>query len=304
LDLRGRVIAQLRLPHRDADARATLRRAANGLNALLTENGAGRTPLGLGVASGGWVDRDSGVIVDHAMLGWRRVPVSELLENYTGLAVRVDAHSRALLHAERLFGHALSRRSVASLFIGNVVDAAFAIADRVQHGPRSQAGVIAHLPVAGSVTLCSCGRAGCLQATVSERTLLRRAVAEGVIGSPVLSLLLAAAQDGNVTAMGLFVERARHVGRAAALLTDLLNPDLVVVAEPGIAVFPECLAALRSEVRQGSSTSRELEDSVVATSFPGRVTATAAGAVILHELYQDPTDFRGGWAHRDVANSR
>lgn len=95
----------------------------------------------------------------------------ELLGARTGLPVHVDGHARALVNAERLFGRARGSRSVLHLFVGNVVDAAFATNDEVHHGPRSQAGAIAHLPVPGGTEPCACGRTGCLQAELSERTL-------------------------------------------------------------------------------------------------------------------------------------
>ncbi len=71
-----------------------------------------------------------------------------MIHALTGLPVHVDGHARALVNAERLFGRcAGGGRSVLHLFVGNVVDAAFATHDEVHHGPRSQAGAIAHLPL-------------------------------------------------------------------------------------------------------------------------------------------------------------
>ncbi|MYS41260.1 ROK family protein, partial [Streptomyces sp. SID5998] len=135
--------------------------------------------LAVGFAAGGWVDRDSGTVVRHPLLGWRDVPVREAIGARTGLPVHVDGHARSLVNAERLFGGARGSRSVLHLFVGNVVDAAFATNDEVHYGPRSQAGAIAHLPVPGGTEPCDCGRVGCLQAELSERTLCRRARAAG-----------------------------------------------------------------------------------------------------------------------------
>ena len=97
------------------------------------------------------------------------------LSERTGLPVRVDGHSRALLHGEVLFGGAREAAGVLHLFVGNVVEAAFATRGAAHYGSRAQAGVIAHLPVEGSSEPCSCGRIGCLEASVSEETLTRRA---------------------------------------------------------------------------------------------------------------------------------
>jgi predicted NBD/HSP70 family sugar kinase len=281
LDLRGRVVARRELKHESTESGAVLARAADGLGALLA-GAPGCRPLGVGVAVGGWVDRESGTVVEHPLLGWRDVAVREVLGEHTGLPVHVDGHARALVNGERLFGRARGSASVLHLFVGNVVDAAFATNDEVHHGPRSQAGAIAHLPVPGSTEPCDCGRTGCLQAELSERTLCRRAREAGLVEGVNPMHVVAAADGGDPAAVRLLVERAHAIGRAARLLLDVLNPETVVVTEVGIIHREDCLSALREGVGDDRAAS------VVPTSFPDSVLAVAGGSVALDVLYRDP----------------
>ncbi|MER6788588.1 ROK family transcriptional regulator [Streptomyces sp. NPDC000658] len=287
LDLRGRVVARRELRHRGVEPSEVLARAADGLGALLDEN-PGCRPLALGVAAGGWVDRESGAVVEHPLLDWRDVPVREAMSARTGLTVHVDGHARALVNAERLFGRARGSRSVLHLFVGNMVDAAFATHDEVHHGPRSQAGSIAHLPLAGGTQRCDCGRVGCLQVELSERTLCRRAREAGVSDGVNPMRVVAAADAGNPVAARLLRERARMVGRAAGLLLDVLNPERVVVTEVGVLFREDCLAALRDEVGADRAAA------VSPSSFPDSVLAVAGGAVALDVLYRDPLTSSAG----------
>ncbi|MEU4656695.1 ROK family transcriptional regulator [Streptomyces sp. NPDC023723] len=283
LDPRGRVLAERRLPHGPAGAAPAqvLARAADALAQLL-ERAGDSVPAAVGFAAGGWVDRAAGTVVEHPLLGWRDVPVRELLGARTGLPVQVDGHARALVNAERLFGRARGSRSVLHLFVGNVVDAAFATGDEVHHGPRSQAGAIAHLPVPGGTEPCGCGRTGCLQAELSERTLCRRARAAGLAVGDDPTRVLGAAADGDPRAVRLLTDRARAVGRAAGLLLDVLNPETVVVTEIGAMHREDCLAALRAAVGAGRA------GGVAASSFRRSPLAVAGGAVVLDDLYRDP----------------
>jgi predicted NBD/HSP70 family sugar kinase len=290
LDLRGQVIAQRRIPHTAAQPEEVLAQAAQALNELLAAHVRGRTPLGVGIATGGWVDEQSGTFAEHSMLGWRSVSVREIFGRSTGLRVHVDAHARALLNAERLFGQTREQNSSLSLFVGNMVDAAFGTGDHVHHGPQSQAGAIAHLPVDGSSVECACGRRGCLQATVSDRAIATRAAQCGVIPEVSMTLLIEAARGGNERAVELFIQRAKIVGSAAALLLDVLNPDIMVVTEAGVMNLPVCLETLRDEIRRRSRTRRDPDRTVVATSFPETVLATAGGAVMLDPLYRSPLE--------------
>jgi predicted NBD/HSP70 family sugar kinase len=281
LDLRGRVVARRELKHERTDPRWVLARAAEWLRALLAGNSRCGA-LGVGVAVGGWVDRECGTVVEHPLLGWRDVAVREVLGELTGLPVHVDGHARALVNGERLFGQARGSGSVLHLFVGNVVDAAFATGDEVHHGPRSQAGAIAHLPVPDGTERCDCGRIGCLQAELSERTLCRRAREAGVSVGVNPMRVVAAAAAGDRDAVRLLVERARAIGRAARLLLDVLNPETVIVTEVGVIHREDCLRALREGVGD------ERAACVVPTSFPDSVLAMAGGSVALDVLYRDP----------------
>jgi len=297
VDLHGRVVARERLDHVPAGPEHALQRIARRLPGFVGEHAGGRTPLGLGVASGGWVDRGHGVIMENVPLGWRDVPAGDLMAAATGLPVHVDGHSRALARAEQMFGDARARTSVVHLFVGNAVDAAFATGGAVHHGPRSAAGLVAHLPLPDRTDPCPCGRRGCLQAAVSDRALGLRAARHGIVPGPAYAALLALARAGDRRAVRLFRERARLIGAAAALLLDLLNPELLVVTEAGTVYLPECLEDLRAEVRQRSAARGDPGRSVIATSFGGDALPVAAGAVVLDAVYANPLS-RPGTAMR------
>lgn len=288
VDLRGRVIARESYPHGDRPAAEVLTRVALRVPGFAAEHAPRRQPLGLGVASGGWVDPVAGAVVDHPSLGWRDVPARDLLAGTAGLPVRIDSHARALIKAEQLFGDRRSRGSVLHMFVGNVVDAAFATGGMVHAGPRSAAGSVAHLPVGARCDACQCGQSGCLQAAVGDDALARRAASAGIIAEPSFLALLASARAGTAGALCLMRERARLVGRAAAMLLDVLNPDLLVVAEAGAIRLPGCLDVMRAEIARQSRTCRDPGRVVVATSFGVDVLPVAAGAVMLDAIYADP----------------
>lgn len=290
LDLCGRLVAERRVPvdrPTPEQVAEIVGAGVTGLRADFPE----RELLGMGVATGGWVDAEAGTVVSHPMLGWSEVPLRDSLARTAGLDVHLDSHARALVHAEQLFGrHALrARESVVQLFVGNVVDVAFGVGGRVHAGPRSAAGVVAHLPVPESDEPCDCGRTGCLEAVVSARTLLRKAVERGVLARPVNTDLMAAARSGDAGAVALYCERARHIGKAAALLLDLFNPEVLTVTASVGTEIPECMAELHAEVALRSAVCVDPEVSVVGTSFPGEFLSIAGGAVALERVYGRPT---------------
>ncbi|MGW1773262.1 ROK family protein [Streptomyces sp. NPDC002104] len=287
VDLRGRVLARRAFPHA---GRSPLPAgiAAELARFLRDSHPAGRPLLGVGAALGGWVRPADGTVVRHDALGWHGLPLAAELSDRLGLRVRVDNHARAVAHAEILFGRPEARSSILHLFIGNVVDAAFGIEGTVHQGPGAAAGDVAHLPVPGSRTPCACGRTGCLQATVSDGVLGAEAVRRGVVPDPAdhaVNLLVDAAATGDPRADRLLRERARTVGRAAALLLDVFNPAVMVVAELASILHDGYL----DEIRDAAGDHDRYGRRIVAPHAGPAVLPVASATVLLDPLFRDPS---------------
>ncbi|MEU9233134.1 ROK family protein [Streptomyces subrutilus] len=287
VDLRGRLLTRRAFPHEGRPPAGLSAEIAAGLGRFLAESDSGRPLLGVGAALGGWVRPDEGTVVHHPVLRWRQKPLGAELSAALGLPVRVDNHARAVARAEILFGRPEARGSLVHLFIGNVVDAAFGIGGTVHQGPGSAAGDVAHLPVPGSTARCACGRTGCLQATASDTALGAEAVRRGIVPDPSVPLLVDAAATGDPRAERLLRERARAVGRAAALLLDVFNPALMVVTELSSVLDEGCLAEIRTAATALSHVCDDPERIVVPYAGPA-VLPGAAATVLLSRVFQDP----------------
>ncbi|MER7667514.1 ROK family protein [Kitasatospora sp. NPDC096128] len=287
LDLRGRVLHRQEISNRGRTGFAVLRPLLARLPRLIAARRGERTVVGVGAVTGGTVDPVRGVTIRHNPLDWRDMPLRDLLREATGLPVQVDNHARALTRAEILFGHPAARRSVVQLFVGHVVDAALAVAGAVHLGPPSPTGDVGHLPVPDSDEPCHCGRRGCLAVAASDTTLFAAAAREGITAGPDRAGLIAAVREGDRRADRLVRERARVIGRALALLADVVNPDLLVLTETFALLDPVYLDVVRSEFALRSHLHRDA-DLLIAQQRGADALAVAAGAAVLGELYARP----------------
>ncbi|AWZ04185.1 NagC family transcriptional regulator [Streptomyces sp. ICC4] len=285
VDLRGRVLVRRAFPHAGQSPDRLPELIATELDRFLREFRTDRPLLGLGAALGGWVRPGDGTVVRHDALGWRDVPLAAGLRDRLGLPVSVDNHARAIAHAEILFGRPEARSSLLHLFIGNVVDAAFGIEGTVHQGPGAAAGDVAHLPVPGSPTPCACGRTGCLQASASDTVLGAEAVRRGIVPDPSVNLLVDAAATGDPRADRLLRERARTVGRAAALLLDVFNPAVMVVSELSAILHDGYL----DEIREAAGDPDRYGRRIVAPHAGPAVLPVASATVLLAPLFRDPS---------------
>ncbi|MFG1912184.1 ROK family protein [Kribbella sp. NPDC048928] len=296
LDLRGTLLAEVRLPHKSRRAfEALVKQAIEGVQQLVAQHPG--TVLGVGASTGGWVDREAGVVRDHRMLRWRDVPLRDALGGGLGLPTEIDSSFRALAMAERWFGGAQGVDDLIGLFVGNVVGAGFVIGGRVRAGHHAAAGSVDHLSVGVTAAdVCSCGRRDCLHVAASDLTVLAQARKAGLIGARgTLEHLLQAARDGDKRADRLLVDRAELVGVAAGTLIDMLDPELVIVSG-GVVDAPEYLRSVQRGARAYLHDKRpvDLESVIRLSAFGTDGVAVSAASVILDRIYAAPAEFVPG----------
>ena len=193
-----------------------------------------RRILGLGLATGGWVDSPNGTIVEHPALGWRDVRIGAALAESTGLPVRADNNSRALLRAELLFGAVAGRApGERPAPVRRQRRRRGVRRDRRRRTPRTAVGFGSGGPPVGR------GLPGGLLVRPGRRLPAggRLGAGAGPAGAGHRADRSAghrgAGAGGGRRSAGepleLLRDRARLVGRAAALLLDLFDPEVLVV---------------------------------------------------------------------------
>jgi predicted NBD/HSP70 family sugar kinase len=288
-DLSGRILGGLEIATPQAGQEAALTIIARSAKAFL-DRLPRRRPLWAGVAVSGRVDPVAGT-VEHPRLAWHDAPVAAVFGTVLDLPVSVSAHVEAMAAAELLLTHGEDERVGSSLFIyaRETAGVAVTLHDRV-HTPTNGPGSIAHLPT-GSDVECSCGRRGCLEATVGEAALLGRAVCAGIVPKreaprrPVIADLYRAADGGAEPAAALLRERAEILGRTAALVRDMFNPDRVVLGGQAFTGYRPGIELVAKAFTQ--STTLPPADLRI-SRFGGRVQEYAAAVTSLSVFYADP----------------
>ncbi|MFY1588200.1 ROK family protein [Micromonospora sp. WMMD734] len=135
---------------------------------------AGSIPVACGVAVPGVVDEAAGVAVWSANVGFRDVPLRELVGARLGLPAALGHDVRAGGIAEARLGAGRAARHVLFVAIGTGIAAAHVVAGSAAVGAHGAAGEIGHILVRPDGPRCGCGRTGCLEAVSSASAVARR----------------------------------------------------------------------------------------------------------------------------------
>ena len=222
---------------------------------------AGTIVRGVGVGTAGSVYVAAGRIVSAPDLlrGWAGTSIADELHvriesRFGPVAVHVQNDVDAHAAGEAWIGAASGLDTVLVIAVGTGVGGAVVIGGKPLRGAHHVAGEIGHVPTPGAEGLrCGCGRLGHLEALGSGPSLHRHYLALG--GTSAASdarEVIALAAEGHAIASRAVASSAAAVGRGAAAVVTVLDPDAVLItgglAGAGQQWWSAMEAALRAEL--------------------------------------------------------
>lgn len=264
----------------------------------IDEHGADHKRLAaVGVVVPGLTDFHTGVCLLAPNLGWRDVPVGATFAELFGVPVFVQHSGQCAVVAEQLEGAAQGFENVALLYTGSGLGAGVIAGGQVFHGARGFAAEIGHCKVPGNAEPCTCGGIGCIETVASARAIVRLATqAVAANGRRRTSLrandltpesVAAAAAEGDAVAAEVIAAVGRNLGLAAAWLTNVFNPEVVVLSGGLIEIGEPLLGPLREAALEAMLPVVRTEIRVSALGQDAEV----RGAVLL-ALQQSQTFYR------------
>ncbi len=208
----------------------------------------------IGIACAGTVDQRAGVIIDSPNLPLSDTALKGILEAEFGVPVVLENDVNAALWAESRLGAARNLRHVVMLTLGTGLGGALLLDGHIYRGAQGAAGEIGHTIVDPHGERCRCGVRGCLEAYVAAPAFERigfRTVGLFERGAFTGELIGKLADEGSAAALQALDELGFWLGVGIANVTNLLNPELVIVGgglsrlgdrllEPARRVVREC----------------------------------------------------------------
>ncbi len=205
----------------------------------------------VGLVVPGLVDAEQGVAVYAANIGWRQLPLRQIVAEAVGLPVILDHDVRAAGLAELELGAGRRLQEVLFVALGTGVAAAVITGGQVSAGATGRAGELGHLPVFPEGEWCACGQRGCTETYASATALSRRyAAASGIADVPAKDVMSRAAA-GDPVAERVFRDAITALGRALVNYVLLMDPELILIGGGMAASGAALLHPLTREVQAG-----------------------------------------------------
>ena len=184
--------------------------------------------VGCGVVTPGIVDDHQGVVITAVNLGWRQLPVRDIVARHLALPTALGHDVRAGLRAEARLGVAHGVADVAFVPVGTGIAAALQI-DGAILSAGGWAGELGHVVIDPEGPLCACGQRGCLETLAAAPALVQAYAARTGRTRPAHKIA-ELARTGDPDAMAVWTRGAEALARGLTLLVALTGVELIVLA--------------------------------------------------------------------------
>jgi len=206
----------------------------------------GASVAAIGVSCPGVIDPDTGVVLGARNLGWRDVPLGEMLSQRLGCPARIENDVNLAVVGERWRGAGQAFDDLAFLGVGTGVGIGVVLGGTLQRGAQFGAGEVNALP---SGIRNETGGELSIEDVAAGPAILRRA---RVAGLPAEALtterVFALAAAGDPRATGVVRDAVSALALAIAWTVALVDPALIVVGGGVAAQGQALLAPLRDRV--------------------------------------------------------
>lgn len=254
----GQVLAERRFPtspERGPDS--VIVDIAETVDELQEEVGASANVLGVGIA--GQVDSLRGYLNYGPNLNWKKVSLSEPLEQSLELTTLVSNDVRAAMVGEAKFGAAKGYSSALGIFIGTGIGGGFIDAGHLLEGSSGSACEIGHVIVDFKGPKCSCGNQGCVEvyaagwgiaARAKERVAAKESGHEAFLSLEQISAkdVFKLSQSRNPLAEGILTEMESALSSLIISTIHAFNPACLVFGGGIIDGHPQLIERLKQRV--------------------------------------------------------
>lgn len=199
----------------------------------------------LGVGTPGAVDARTGTVIGPCpnIKGWQGTEIGSVLQERLNMPVHVDNDANVVALAESRFGAAVGSKSMVCVTVGTGIGGGIVMDGRLWRGASHSAAELGHLSICYNGALCSCGRAGCIEAYCSSGAILDRArsklektptpvfdaLLDGDLSKLTIKKLFTGLRKHDSVARETLDETAAYLGIGLAGVVNLLNPETVVI---------------------------------------------------------------------------
>jgi len=203
--------------------------------------------IGIGISMPGFVNSETGLNESYSEDS-PLYNIREQIEHRFEIPAVIDNDSRCVAWAEKKFGEAQDSSHSLVINLNWGVGLGILINDDIFKGTSGFAGEFSHIPLSDTLTLCSCGKRGCLEVEASISAAIRniqKDIKKGAYSiyekleleqNNKVEALIKSVQIGDQVAINNIGKIGYLLGKGISTLIHILNPNKIIISGRGAEI--------------------------------------------------------------------
>ncbi|OCG10228.1 transcriptional regulator [Gilliamella sp. wkB178] len=216
--------------------------------------------IAISVVMPGLIDSVHGIVRYTPHIQVKEWPLADVLHKQFNVSIFVGNDIQSLALAESYFGTTQNVDDSILIRVHHGVGSGVIVNQQLLTNHNQSACEVGHIQVDALGDRCHCGNFGCLENRVVNRAIENRAkqmIAQGyptklTIGECNIANICACANQGDELAIKLVKDAGENLGRAAAIMVNIFNPQRIVLAGELIKSPEILLSAVNSALKTQS----------------------------------------------------
>jgi predicted NBD/HSP70 family sugar kinase len=273
----------------DLSPEGTTRALVEIVNLTMSEVGFERGQMfGVGIGLAGVVYSHAGVVHYSPFLGWRNVPLADMVSLQLGIPVYVENDVNTLTLSEHLFGAGRHQSHFIVVTVGRGIGMGIVINGQIYRGANGGAGEIGHtvldLPHARRFGV----EAGSLEGLAADAAVVQYARVQRKGQKISLDEIVASAAEGDEIAREALEQSGEWLGVGLAAAINILCPALVIVSGEGVAAGDFRLKPMLAAMRRYTFNGLLDDVQVVVKPADDRAWARGAASLVISKVFESP----------------
>jgi N-acetylglucosamine repressor len=298
-DLVGQPIVAIESFPTEIDPKKFVKRLAARITRTLADHATEATCEGVGVVVPGMVDSAGATVLFAPRLGWRNVPLGDLLAAATNLPVHIENSGRACALSQiwAMRGDAPAQGDTAYVSVSDGLGVGVVVRGELLRGRHNVAGEFGHIPINIDGPPCACGATGCLEAYVSNIATLSRYFGREIsprkpipaeLAQFTVEDLIARARGGDGKAIAALQATAHYLGLGLASLVNAIDPARVYLGGEIISAWDLLEATVRQALRSRSLAPTSADVEIVTVPSQDYPRLRGAAALVAAGVFRRP----------------
>lgn len=249
--------------------------------------------LGVGIGLAGVVDSTRGILRKSPFLGWKDVPLRQMMQERLNVPIFLDNDVNTLTLGEKWLDDGVHVDNFIVVTVGRGIGMGIVLNGQIFRGSAGGAGEFGHLVINSEGPLCDCGKRGCLESYLGEGALLKQAQKE--LGADIHTIedLIRAAEMGDERAVNILKSSGYLLGQQLANLINLFNPRLIIISGEGVRMGDVFFDGMQHAIEEHAVFELMQDTEIRINSWGDDVWARGAASLVIGELFNSPIQKEG-----------